>query len=392
MIGWKRRGSGIWAVGLALVLGYAALLHPQLAGDGGGIRTTTSERMETETWWPTMTTAPLNAYAGTRSCEGCHAQEVATTPPSSMQRAAEVLSGPDFLKAKQAATFKETPYTYSLSATATGIEYAVTDGSHKVERKLDWVIGAGELGRTFVYEDEGRWFQSEASFYTASGGLLDETTGLSQKMGTTLETALGQELSAADARSCFGCHTVHPTTANGFNPSHAEAGLGCEACHGPAKAHVSLAGLKASGSVAHATGGVFNPAKLSPADSIDFCGACHRASADVAGMPTSTAMVRFQPYRLEESKCWRATQDAKLTCVACHDPHAPVVREAATYDKHCLACHSAGVASEHAGKVCPRSPNQCVTCHMPKVNIASMHGDFTDHFIRVVKAGEGFPR
>jgi hypothetical protein len=28
---------------------------------------------------------------------------------------------------------------------------------------------------------------------------------------------------------------------------------------------------------------------------------------------------------------------------------------------------------------------------MPKVAVASMHGEFTDHYIRVVKPGEGFP-
>jgi hypothetical protein len=28
---------------------------------------------------------------------------------------------------------------------------------------------------------------------------------------------------------------------------------------------------------------------------------------------------------------------------------------------------------------------------MPKVNVAEMHADFTDHRIRIVKPGEAFP-
>jgi hypothetical protein len=81
--------------------------------------------------------------------------------------------------------------------------------------------------------------------------------------------------------------------------------------------------------------------------------------------------------------------------VACHNPHQPLNRDVASYDRHCLQCHAtvAGAApAEHAGKTCPKAVSQCVSCHMPKVAIASMHGDFTDHFIRVVRPEDGFPR
>jgi hypothetical protein len=143
--------------------------------------------------------------------------------------------------------------------------------------------------------------------------------------------------------------------------------------------------------------GIFNPATLSPIDSIDFCGSCHRTFVDATlslGETTSTAVVRFQPYRLQQSQCWRATQDARLTCVACHDPHTALNREPGSYDKRCLECHSPigpGTAAEHVGKICPKAKSLCVNCHMPKVYVESMHGDFTDHRIRVTRAGEPFP-
>ncbi len=232
---------------------------------------------------------------------------------------------------------------------------------------------------------------------------LDLTTGLKPDAGTDLVEALGKSLKPEEVRRCFSCHTVHATTSQGFNPLHAEAGLGCEACHGPAREHVTrMTGAAESSAGPHPAASartdtaVFNPAKLSPADSIDFCGSCHRSFADVAsmGQVASTAVVRFQPYRLEESRCWRETRDERLTCVACHDPHQPLQRDDASYDQHCQQCHSAvssPTAVAHAGKVCPKATSRCVSCHMPKVNIASMHGDFTDHFIRVVKPGEAFP-
>lgn len=32
--------------------------------------------------------------------------------------------------------------------------------------------------------------------------------------------------------------------------------------------------------------------------------------------------------------------DARITCVACHDPHKPLVRNTASYDEKCLKCRA----------------------------------------------------
>jgi hypothetical protein len=105
--------------------------------------------------------------------------------------------------------------------------------------------------------------------------------------------------------------------------------------------------------------------------------------------------VRFAPYRLENSKCWQKTQSTLLTCVACHDPHKPLVHDLASYDSRCLQCHapSAHAAKRVANKggACPVSTKDCVTCHMPKVRPPNLHSDFTDHWIRIVKRGAPYP-
>ena len=316
-----------------------------------------------------------------------------------MQRAAEHASEARFLKVKPLLNFSSPPFSYSLTANAAGIVYSVSAKGNRLSRNLDWVMGAGELGRTFLYQMDGHWFQSRISAYTDPAA-LDITTGLSRNSSADLIAALGERLSPEDARRCFSCHTVHSTTVTGFNPLHAEPGIGCEACHGPARKHVSAMREPAMHSAKDAQESdtdIFDPAKLSPSDSIDFCGSCHRTFADVvlsAGQSTGTAVVRFQPYRLEESRCWRETLDARMTCVACHNPHKPLNRDATSYDKNCLQCHSAtsGEHAQHAGNLCPKAKSQCVACHMPKVFIASMHGTFTDHFIRIVRPDEGFPQ
>jgi len=104
--------------------------------------------------------------------------------------------------------------------------------------------------------------------------------------------------------------------------------------------------------------------------------------------------VRFQPYRLENSKCWDPT-DQRIACIACHDPHQELVRQTSAYDVKCLACHvnapQAKPTSSHPGPVCPVARQNCASCHMPKVDLPGAHHAFTDHDIRIVRAGAPYP-
>jgi len=133
---------------------------------------------------------------------------------------------------------------------------------------------------------------------------------------------------------------------------------------------------------------------LNPVDSVDFCGSCHGTWWDVklSGVK-GVSTVKSQPYRLENSKCW-GKGDARLTCVACHDPHKQLQTDAVSYDRNCLGCHAAKDSldtEKNMAHACPVSTNNCVSCHMPKVNVPEMHYNFTDHWIRVAKAGEAYP-
>lgn len=367
--------------------------------------------MQTEPWWPTKTTFPLSSYAGSEACLGCHADEGAAHR-TAMTRAASPAADSPFLAAGPHTTAHFSAYSWTLA----GHNLTVAQGDETHTEPIAWDFGAGDLAHTFLYVHESRWYQSQVTFYTRTRG-LDTTTGFNTLGDVTLETALGQRLSSTEARKCFACHTVHSTTSAGFNPAQAEAGVGCEGCHGPGRVHVdrmkAQSGTQAesrTGTVAsHAGSGIFNPASLSPVDAIDFCGACHRTSVDASlaagSVSLGTATVRFQPYRLQQSKCWRATQSASLSCTACHNPHEPQRTDTAGYDRTCLQCHARisqqpahdhavglaaapGVAQDRSGS---GSGMSCVGCHMPKVEVASMHGSFTDHRIRIVKSGERFP-
>jgi predicted CXXCH cytochrome family protein len=110
--------------------------------------------------------------------------------------------------------------------------------------------------------------------------------------------------------------------------------------------------------------------------------------------------VRFQPYRLANSKCFDGA-DPRIRCIACHNPHQPLVRDLAYYDSKCLACHTAPtkniplhpvtVANPAEIKSCPVAKSKCVSCHMPKISTLGGLLTFTDHEIRIVKPGAQYP-
>jgi hypothetical protein len=333
-------------------------------------------------WWPTKGTYARDQYVGSETCGRCHQDKFATQANTPMAHAVKPAAADAFTNMPRSMHSRVGSYDYSVSQTANGAEYSTTNGQQSASAALTWVFGDRQFGDTFLYQQNGIYFESRVSYYRALNG-LDLTTGRTQFQPTRIETALGRRMSPDEPPLCFGCHSTASSTDAVFRPEKMILGVTCEACHGPGLRHVAQMNLEYDEKTPTL---IFNPARLSPADSMDFCGACHRTSADVSLNPVSGIFVlRFPAYRLEQSRCW-GNGDARLTCTACHDAHKPRVQEAAFYDKVCLSCHSpaSGAAKDrvHIG-ACKVSNHECVSCHMPKYTIPSMHTDFTDHKIAV---------
>jgi hypothetical protein len=222
---------------------------------------------------------------------------------------------------------------------------------------------------------------------------LGITPGQNSSIPTTLQDAVGRQMDADETRRCFGCHTTASTVSNRFDPRNAMLGVTCEACHGPGARHVVGMNLASEETTVKQ---ILDPGQLGPVESVDFCGSCHRTWQDVVdsrGVALGVLNIRFAPYRLESSRCWMKG-DARITCIACHDPHKPLVTDPASYDSVCLRCHILWDAKEtpdHPGAACPVAQAKCVTCHMPKYEPPGFHAKFTDHWIRVVGPGVSYP-
>jgi hypothetical protein len=297
------------------------------------------------------------------------------------------------LRSHQRLNFQAGPYRYEIATNTGGSVYSVHEAAKSVTVPLGWAFGYGEVGQTYVYQQNGSFFESRLSYYRELQG-LDLTTGHSRSTPATLAEATGRQLDPEETQHCFGCHSTASTTNNRFDLGHLIPGVSCEACHGPGAQHA--AAMQAE-DFEQGKKLIFNPRGLSPVQSVEFCGACHRTKWDVAmaGI-TGSVTVRFQPYRLETSKCWGESGDARLTCFSCHDPHKPLVHDLGSYDDRCLKCHVTSTHAQsaqldHPAHACPVSDKNCVTCHMTKYDLPEMHSKFTDHRIRIVRKGEPFP-
>lgn len=394
-----RRGNALpWsknplALGMALAVCagacFAALL--QTAGTAG-IPLTTEMHVDEAGWWPTKGQAPRTEYAGPASCARCHSAIAQTYQSTAMAEAATPGGAAEPLHGHKTLSLRIGSFTDTLETTQGSSVLTVSDSSSSLSRPLGWAFGLGLMGQTYVYEHEGSFYEAHLSFFTAPQA-LDITPGQFRSMPPTIEDAAGRRMSPDETRLCFGCHTTASAVNNQFDPHDAVLGVTCEGCHGPGATHAVLMDMGTEGKAAEE---IFNPGRLDPVDSVDFCGACHRTWQDVVtgGMVrTGVFNVRFAPYRLENSRCW-GKGDARLTCLACHDPHRPLVTEARAYDAACLHCHVLGGARKvtgHAGAACPVATSNCVSCHMPQYEPPGLHYKFTDHWIRVVRPGQSYP-
>jgi Cytochrome c554 and c-prime len=319
------------------------------------------------------------------ACAPCHRAETAAFASAGMPHALERVANDAILRTNPEMAVTIGEYSYSITRNGDQSIYTVTDGKDTLRVPIEWAFGQGVAGQTFVFHVDGRWFESRVSYFSALHG-LDLTMG-AQRQPHNLPEAAGHATPPAEMRSCFDCHATNVGKSLQPDLSLIREGVQCERCHGPSDAH-----LRAVPSGQAARGTMPKLAARRTEEISELCGQCHRTWAQVAtNGPRGILNVRFQPYRLASSRCYD-TEDRRIACTACHDPHRDVETSTAAYDAKCLACHSRAATSTRASNHrCRVATHDCVNCHMPRLDLPGAHQKFTDHRIRVVKAGEPYP-
>jgi predicted CXXCH cytochrome family protein len=203
---------------------------------------------------------------------------------------------------------------------------------------------------------------------------------------------------------CAECHTTnlrknYDVAKDSFQTAFSEAGVGCEACHGPGAGHVWWAQNGRPGGIVHrgfssapekasALDWRPDPATGSPKSSSrvanETCDRCHSRRGQISegwlpGQPLAkTHLPVFLTSDLFEddgqmkaevfntSNFQQSKMFAKgVVCTDCHDPHSGMLKAAKS--EVCAQCHAADkfAAVAHTGhRAGPNAPD-CIACHMP---------------------------
>lgn len=250
------------------------------------------------------------------------------------------------------------------------------------QRRVDWVFGSGQHALTPVSLDPEGSTQLAMSYF--ADGKFRATPGVSENRAGVAQ--LGDHVSEADTRRCFGCHV---SRMENDSITNLKAGLDCARCHFGAEEHARSGGDRAT-----------TPAwaELTPLQSVNRCGECHRRPDEMTPDEISTDethLIRFAPVGLIMSRCFDANtaENAdlypRMDCITCHDPHLPSETDATYFEAICRSCHTPGqthpgeAGEEHSQVACSAEPldSACLSCHMPKRDFAPGLR-FTDHWIR----------
>jgi hypothetical protein len=332
--------------------------------------------------------APANTeFIGDQACGNCHKKLFASHAQSGMAMTMTPVADTKVLIQNPKLTMRVGPYLYEIKRNGKQSFYSVTDGNETISLPIAYALGQGRMGQTYVLEREGKFYESLVSFYNESKG-LDFTIGAPRNVPRSLNAAVGRLLSEQEVTSCFSCHSTGAVSGSQLRLDKLTHGVRCEGCHGPGGKHAAAVKEGDPGS-----NFIFNPGRLSGDElTQQFCASCHRGAEEFSLLKSMEINnVRFQPYRIFHSKCY--SDDRKISCTACHNPHEPLKEDAAYYDAKCLACHALKdkPAAQGSLPACPVATKDCASCHMPKIDLPAAHFKFTDHYIRIVKSGERFP-
>ncbi|HEY1218792.1 MAG: multiheme c-type cytochrome [Bryobacteraceae bacterium] len=321
------------------------------------------------------------------ACATCHRAEAESQPRTAMGIGMELPPNQTVLRAHPKLTFERNGYTYTIESDGDRSTYTVSDSNGKLSLPIRYAFGVHN--QTFVLEHDGGFYESMVSYYASPNG-LGVTVGNGKIEPHNLVEAMGRKTSDTEIAACFGCHSTGAVNGGKLTLASLEPGLNCGHCHAGAGAHMKSLAAGTAGPLPKKLG------EMNAEQTSRFCGQCHRTWEEIVKLRQfGEANVRFQPYRLANSRCF-VGGDPRIRCTACHNPHADPAPEAAAYDHNCLACHSqdappvAGLDVPRA-KVCPVAQEKCVSCHMPKLKIPGGPTLFSDHQIRIVRPGDPYP-
>jgi tetratricopeptide (TPR) repeat protein len=353
-------------------------------------------------------------YVGDQVCGSCHSVEYKSFKQTAMGRSASIPSQDDLQSLVKPVTFSSSTLNRSYSVYSRNGKMYHEESQRDAKGQLvfsetheiAYVVGAGEVGKSYLVGKGDAFFVSPISFYTRING-WDLSPGY--------ETSLFRDFTRPVLELCVDCHTGQPRFVldrpNHFQqPAFRFLTIGCERCHGPGAIHVKQRkeGAPLKGPIDYA---IVNPATMPAEIRDDVCAQCHflgdarvlrpgKNDLDfrpgtpldkvvaIFSVPAKvkgnrfTALDQFEQLRL--SRCAIASK-GRLGCITCHNPHVQLrgAQAAQDFRERCLTCHKVeSCRAPLASRQSTSPPDSCVTCHMPKQQLENIsHAAATDHRI-----------
>lgn len=324
-------------------------------------------------------TSPRPAYVGQSRCAECHPDQAELFAESGHAKTFRLTAGShDFdwmTEAEHRDEDFDTVFRYAVDVE--GLWASLPDVLPGREFPLQYALGSGTHAVTFlslIPNVFGETVGIEHRVSIFSDGTLRRTPGAPAASPEQDVEFFGKLHAGEKLEACVDCHT---TTARIENTQVVDLlpHVQCERCHGPGSRH--LAAVESGETELHLN---FVPGQTSALEEIQMCGECHRLPFmfdDMTISRTDPKLTRFQPVGLLQSPCFTQS-GGQLRCTTCHDPHeASSSRSPSAYEAVCRDCHT-----EHRVAGCPVSAGDCISCHMPAVEVHPGIA-FHDHWIRI---------
>jgi len=361
--------------------------------------------------WEADTLPSRDAYAGSAKCGECHEKKhdrwqrdwhakalAEATPESVVGR----FSGAHYKGESSEAWMERRGDAYFMRTRGATPEVK--------DFPISWVIGGKRMQDTVTAFDDGRWQVLPVYFHVTGGGAwVDYNESKQGKVGPD-HPYYWTNFRRTSNKECLECHATgvdvrYDAKTHQWSTTMADAGVACEACHGPGARHAET----------KEKSDIVRPDHIDKKLAFAICGRCHgphepafpildwkdqfrpgekyddRYQALVVvdgkersgeffadGRPSSSS---FEYQAVLQSRC---SMRGGATCLSCHtaphdDHHENDLKER-NPDATCRTCHAAvfakGEAHTHHQSV------SCVGCHMPKV-LSGVLDHFPDHALDV---------
>jgi tetratricopeptide (TPR) repeat protein len=334
---------------------------------------------------PTSGTNMYTPYADSESCRDCHRDDYNLWSQSHHALAERSLrtatDQPAFVPSRslrhgsETTTFQATDGQYQI----------VTLGpeSNRQPYRVERVIGHDPLLQYLTPMPGGRYQVQEASYDPKSNQwfyVYGDDFRFPGEFGHWTGRGMNWNSQCAECHNTR-LHKNYDAATDSYHTTMAEMAIGCEACHGPLKAHNEWQQTHPKTTLPDPTISPPSPARM-----VGLCGSCHSRNTDLTGNFKRgdsfydhysleildynqrwypDGQIKEEDYEFEAFMGSKMYQ-AGVTCLDCHNPHS--CRNTLQGNDLCMRCHSGSYPK--APRIAPAShPHECrsdcIGCHMP---------------------------